>query len=288
MEIFGSQNIQIVNSTFAAGNPGVYICSALGCGNSRIPNAHVLLDHDNFNNADQIGTESRVTFRGDNNPDVTKPLGFTVSHSSFIGIDGGRCSDGFDTMASADGVVVGPGNEFSGIDQSCTNGAHADPIALQGGLGIQIVGNYIHDNGSGSGGSFLWDNGGTYANNVVTCTGQSATPEIAFRGAPGWTFEHNTLGPFCDVYYGTENGPLTGEILRNNVFAQGSGGPDYNAPGCCTESYNLDSGNPGTGNITGTAVFATSPASGYYHYQLQPGSPGYLAGSDGKSMGVGP
>ena len=44
----------------------------------------------------------------------------------------------------------------------------------------------------------------------------------------------------------------------------------------------------GTGNINGTPVYVSSPASGYYHYQLASSSPGYHAASDGKSMGIAP
>ena len=55
-----------------------------------------------------------------------------------------------------------------------------------------------------------------------------------------------------------------------------------------TATYNMNAGVSGTGNISGTPVYVSSPSSGYYHYQLAPGSPGYNAASDGKSMGISP
>ena len=68
--------------------------------------------------------------------------------------------------------------------------------------------------------------------------------------------------------------------------AKGNGGPDSanisfagtcsteaycqrgSPPAILTATYNLNSGLSGTGNINGTPVYVSSPASGYYHYQL--------------------
>ena len=45
----------------------------------------------------------------------------------------------------------------------------------------------------------------------------------------------------------------------------------------------------GTGNVPERpGCLSSSPASGYYHYQLASTSPGYHTASDGKSMGITP
>ncbi|HEY6961249.1 MAG TPA: hypothetical protein VI408_05095, partial [Gaiellaceae bacterium] len=71
-----------------------------------------------------------------------------------------------------------------------------------------------------------------------------------------------------------------------NVFQNGGIGSEGSAT--YTATYNLNSGKTGTGNITGTPIYQTTPSSGYYHYQLATSSPGYNAASDGKSMGIAP
>jgi hypothetical protein len=54
-----------------------------------------------------------------------------------------------------------------------------------------------------------------------------------------------------------------------------------------TANHNLNCSCTGTGNISGTPTFPTSPATGFYHWQIDPSSPvGYHAASDGKSMGI--
>jgi hypothetical protein len=106
--------------------------------------------------------------------------------------------------------------------------------------------------------------------------------------------EHNVM--VADVCLGTQTGnAASGDTLRNNVFTDSTGGITTNCEqggSCsgCSATYNFNPGSSwfGTGSVNGTPAFVSSPAAGYYHYQLAPSSPGYHAASDGKSMGIGP
>jgi hypothetical protein len=95
------------------------------------------------------------------------------------------------------------------------------------------------------------------------------------------------------IDYETQNGnALSENIAKDNVFVRapaitlGAGGSNCG----CTATFNLNPGAAwfGTGSVKGAPVFVSSPASGYYHYQLAPSSPGYHAASDGESMGIAP
>src|SRR6185312_2045363 len=114
---------------------------------------------------------------------------------------------------------------------------------------------------------------------VCTC---SYPYSLSALDAPGWVISHNTFAGGGLVFDDRGSG-----TLRNNAWI--NGGRVTNAAGTAyTYSFNLNSGMVGTGNINGAAQLVSSPASGYYHYQLASSSPGYQAASDGKSMGIGP
>jgi hypothetical protein len=255
----------------------------------------ILFDHDRLDNIDTIYASGNGCLNeGRLGVDGTGPNGWaTITNSHFGGQGTVDCSDG--VHVGGDGVVIGPGNEFTGIYQAgCT--AHADPIQFykgSGGASNNIVtGNWFHDNGNGSGGCMCWDGGdnNTFTNNVFASTGY-AWSIVSGSGENNWLIAHNVFYASVTMDNGHSSYNGTGNVVRDNVFLpgedvtdDGSGvSYDHNL-NCVRSGVNC----PGTGNISGTPVFVTSPSSGYYHYQLAPSSPGYHAASDGKSMGIAP
>lgn len=289
--VAGSTNITIEHSTWVPGTQGILLCNNTSCGSTGGPaNQNILIDYDDFTQTEAIQTESRITFYTHG---ASNPVGWTISHSLVAGTFSGQCSDGIDQVAGggagASGVVVGPGNEFTNINQGdCANGAHADPIAIQDTNGIVITSNYFHDNGSGSGGIFTWDQNGVVQNNVVLCTGGSATAEIGIRGSTDWSFKHNYIGANCDMAASDTDAPDGGTLtFINQVFDPAADYSCTTVGASCATSYMMNSGASGTGMVTENPVkLVSSPASGYYHYELDTTSAGYHSGSDGKSMGI--
>jgi hypothetical protein len=184
-------------------------------------------------------------------------------------------------------VTVGPGNEFTGITQgSCVT--HADTLQLTGGSNSTITGNWFHDNGDGSGGCMCHDfnpDNLTFTNNVFASTGYWYSI-LGGDDNDSWVISHNVFFKTVKMNDPSRNPEGTGNVLRNNVWVVGAGGAEDSGAG--SYDHNLNSGQSGTGNINGTPVFVASPSSGYYHYELASSSPGYHAGSDGKSMGIAP
>ena len=77
-------------------------------------------------------------------------------------------------------------------------------------------------------------------------------------------------------------------LIRDNVFTDPDNGiTDSSGANWGTQDHNLNSGLSGSGNITGTPVWAggSSPTS-YGGYHLAPGSPGKSAASDGTDIGI--
>jgi hypothetical protein len=242
------------------------------------PDMALLFDHDVFDNLGTGLGEGRITIRG---YDFPRDVGVTISNSHFAG----GCSDGVDVLGDTYGTVIGPGNEFTNIHQSgCTT--HVDPIQLYGSSHTTITGNYFHDNGDGSGG-MMTDSGDDYVtvtNNVFVCT--CIYPHsIVVRGGDNWLIQHNTFAGGGAVRMDNSTGPNpANNVVRDNVFT-GAGGI-LNLCNCNwgTHDHNLNSDQPGTGEITGTPVFVGSGS--YAGYRLAPRSPGKDAASDGRDMGI--
>lgn len=283
LDIAESRNVQVIHSTWVQGSEGGKMDDQ-----TNIANTNDLFDYDNFTNTVAIQSEARISFDGPNFSSVT--TGFTISHSLIAGEYGGNCSDGIDTYGGY-GSVIGPGNEFTGIDQSpCTNGAHADPIAAGSSNGNVVIGNYFHGNGTGSGGIFQSFDNWTVTNNVfLTDIGYSC---VGIRASTNSRFTHNYVGVDCsmDTTFNPGpppyDGPDVGDTFTNNNF-QSTGrlllDNGSNQPNCCTEDYNLNSGYSGAHDVTGTPTY--QGGGGYYNWVIVSG-PGYHAGSDGKSMGI--
>ena len=255
-------------------------------------NMDLVWDHDRFDNLGSQTWEGRFNVQALNSG-PHQPDGVTISNSHFGGSGAGSdCSDGIDILGNADGTVIGPGNEFTGMAQG-TCAAHVDPVQFDGEYADTVItGNYFHGNGDGSGGLMSPDEDGAYTvtNNVFDETGTYPWAVVmggCFDPAP-CTVSHNVFIN-AGVEIGPANeGPATlGAIVKNNVF-DNTGIVILGSGNTYTATYNLNAGLNGTGNINGTPLYTTSPATGYYHYQLAPTSPGHNAASDGKNIGIGP
>jgi hypothetical protein len=251
---------------------------------SSMANAGIVFDRDTFDgiNATSWSYEGRLSVRGNNNG---APVGVAVTNSHF---GNGGCSDGVQIVGGANGVQVGPGNEFSGLKQgSCT--AHVDSIQLYGSKNTQIVGNYFHDDDT----IIMAPDGGeseVIADNVMV--GAGYVPAVQLGSHRGTQFVHNTVKSI-EVTMDHKSGasPSSGGVIRDNVFVNGYTNATV-AGNCsgCTVSYNLFSSN---GNSSGTASIIAAPAfvggaspASYAGYQLAPGSPGKASASDGTDRGI--
>ena len=115
----GARNVAFVNSRFT----GMVRVDTP----ANVTNANILFDNDTFDGISATPTsyEGRLTVRGYDN---SSPVGVKITNSHFGA--GGR-ADGVQIIGGANGVQIGPGNEFSGIRQgTCTE--HSDPVQLYG------------------------------------------------------------------------------------------------------------------------------------------------------------
>ena len=251
---------------------------------SSMANAGIVFDRDTFDGIDTTTTsyEGRLSVRGANNG---APVGVAVTNSHF---GNGGCSDGVQIVGGANGVQVGPGNEFSGLKQgSCT--PHVDSIQLYGSKNTQIVGNYFHDDDT----IIMAPDGGqneVIADNVMV--GGGYVPAVQLGSHEASQFVHNTVKNI-EVTMDHKSGasPSTGGVVRDNVFVNGYTNATVggNCTGC-TVTSNLFTSN---GNSSGVAALVAVPAfvggpnpTTYAGFVLAPGSPGRANASDGTDRGI--
>jgi hypothetical protein len=272
----GSNNIAIVGSTFT---------DMTTVDASSMANAGILFDKDTFDaiNATSSSYEGRLSVRGNNNG---APVGVAVTNSHF---GNGGCSDGVQIVGGANGVQVGPGNEFSGVKQaSCSN--HVDSIQLYGSKNTHIVGNYFHDDDT----IIMAPDGGDHeviTDNVMLGAGYVSAVQLGSQDSTA--FLHNTVKNI-QVQTGSKVGGQASRnvVVQDNVFAQGASLLPSQGSGCsnCPADHNLFASG---GSSTGTAPLVGVPAfvgganpAGYVGYQLAPGSPGKASASDGTDRGI--
>ena len=261
--------------------------SATGCWNiyATANTSNILIDHTRHDNIDKVSAgctdDGRITTRDSSTP----PANWIVVSNSHFG--GGGCSDGI--QVESDKEVIGPGNEFANLTQGGC-GPHVDAFSTDGGT-FTIIGNYFHNNTTGISNYDVSGSPYYVRNNVIVGPFNCGCAGIMVTGGNGIQATHNTV-----IYGGAatsigvdivhDGTPATNAVLTGNI----TDGGGTNQCGSCTATwtYNLQTGRSGTGNINGTPVYVSSPASGYYHYQLASSSPGYHAASDGKSMGIAP
>ena len=181
---------------------------------SSMSNAGIVFDRDTFDGIDATGSsyEGRLSVRGSDN---AGPVGVAVTNSHF---GTGGCSDGVQIVGGANGVQVGPGNEFSGLKQaSCT--AHVDSIQLYGSKNTHIVGNYFHDDDT----IIMAPDGGeseVISDNVMI--GAGYVPAVQLGSHQGTQFVHNTVKNI-QVQTGSKVGSPAGRQRRRPATTSSPG-----------------------------------------------------------------
>ncbi len=239
---------------------------------------HWLIHKNTFIDIEAALWEGRISVRGFG---ATADQGITISENYFSGGGPTHTSDGIQLIDGANGVVI-RGNEFTNIIQGDYD-EHADPIQIYGASNIVVDGNYFHHNGDGTGGLEDFDGGGSgmvVTNNVFHSTGIFPW-SIAAASAQGWRIEHNTFVGGGSIRI---DGQASGNIVRDNLWVDG--GLSIEGGGVSND-HNLNCGQPGDGNLTGTPTFVggASPTT-YAGFALAPGSIGENASSGGTNMGV--
>ena len=279
-----SRNITFDHATYTA-PVSVHDNSGSGCS----VNEHLLWDHDKFDSLTSGAYEGRISITGDGAASAT---GIVFSNSSFQHEpSSAACSDGF-FLADTNGVQIGPGDEFSDLPVAGCGGVHVDPIGGFTSHNTVVVGNYFHDMGGGGTGILSdLEPGQIVKNNVILSTGYWHS--ILVKGARNNTYTHNVLAGDVDWQISNEGTSGFGNLVRDNVFTKTAHGSQCisldGSSTTYTADHNLGISRLGPGcDVKGPPVFVASPSSGYYHYQLASTSPGYHAGSDGKSIGIAP
>ncbi|HUC20554.1 MAG TPA: right-handed parallel beta-helix repeat-containing protein, partial [Candidatus Polarisedimenticolaceae bacterium] len=270
MDINGSatKNITVMGSAFTQ-----QLVMSLA-GNT---NAGVLIDSSTFSNISVTvnDQEGRLHIIGSG-------AGVKISNNYFSG----GCSDGI--RVDANGVEVGPGNEFTGIMQAGCDPLHVDPLQFYGGNNVNIHDNYFHDNSTGimgcDGGS-----GELIANNVFANTGYNA---VCAAHMPGLVITHNTLlnnGEFRidDTLNTASSTTPTTVTFRDNIggLQLGGGGNPCPCVGGVTKDHNMYTG-ASSPDINGVAKFVGGVApTTMAGFALAAGSPGIQGASDGTNVG---
>ena len=268
----GAHDITIANSTFTDTLNIV----------SMVANANIVIDHDVFNNISPCSScpEGRVTVttEGSRPPG---PSGVTISNSVFSGGN----SDGVQITGNANGVVVGPGNEFSNLAQSSS--VHTDSIQLYGASDTTITGNYIHDAAEGIMAPDGGDSGFLHIeNNVFSRIAQQGV-YLGFK--PGLVLNHNTFAAGVMLHDDPAKGgnATVGAIIKNNILLNGVSKQNLMGNAIAVEDYNLLAGGSGVHDIkAGKPTFAAGAPTTFAGWLLAPGSLGAKAADDGADMGI--
>jgi hypothetical protein len=268
-EFSGStSNVTIAGSRFT----GQAVVKATG-----MVNAGIVFDGDTFDAISVGANDYEGRLEVVQSPLGSQPVGVTVTNSHF---GGGGESDGI--QIGAYGVVVGPGNTFTDLQQG-NFGRHVDSIQLYGASHTTIVGNFFrHDSED-----IMAPDGGNHeviVDNVFLHDGGAA---IQMGTHSGTTFAHNTVrNTSVNIDAGS-----TDAILRDNLMINASYSTSYGS-GCsnCSFSYDLftvSGDSRGTNAIVGKPVFVGGDnATTYAGYELAPGSPGKGTASDGSDRGA--
>jgi hypothetical protein len=269
----GAHDITIANTTFTDTLNIV----------STIANANILIDHDVFNNISPCGScpEGRVTVTTEGSK-PPGPSGVTISNSVFSGGN----SDGVQITGNANGVVVGPGNEFFNLAQS--SATHTDSIQLYGASDTTITGNYVHDAAEGIMAPDGGDSGFLHIENNVFSRIDQQGVYLGFK--PGLVLNHNTFSAGVMLHDDPAKGgsPTVGAIIKNNVLLNGVSKQNLMGNAIAVEDYNLLAGGSGAHDIkAGKPTFAAGAApTTFAGWLLAPGSIGAKAADDGADMGI--
>jgi hypothetical protein len=272
-------------------------CADVKLGSS---SSNLLMDHDRFQNVGKEQSpslpicdslsEGHIQIEGSGT--TSGVVVFKVTNTLLSG----GCGDG--VQVGTAGAQIGPGNEFTNIVQGGCN-AHSDGVQCVGSPGLVLVGNYFHDNGDGSGGLMCGAGFSNFHETNIHVVNNVFASDAYYGSVEGAAHvndivSHNYMR--MQLCWGYQNGNApSGNNAHDNAFQNSPGitmaCDDGGTCPTCTATYNLNPGASwfGTGSVNGTPIFVGgSHPTSYYGYELASNSPGYHAGSDGKSMGIAP
>lgn len=232
----------------------------------------ILISGNTFNGTSTAGfQEGRLSVSWPGGPGSV-PAGVTVSFNTF---SGGGCSDG--VQIGAYGVVVGPGNYFTGLVQgNCTQ--HVDSIQGYGQSHTVVRGNYFYKPRVCLG---FYDGGNTeiIENNVFVGNGGADGGQcvIDLGSMASTSFKHNTVVN-ASVRVGGINSSTGGSGTYTENVMQGSSFNSGPLSSCssCSFTHNL-SGSPTYLGGSAPTVWST--------WRIAPGSIGKGASVDGTDQG---
>jgi hypothetical protein len=254
-------------------------------------NIDVLVESSTFVdiNTPGCGNEGRLQVNGDNK-NVSGTNGVVIAHDLFETASPRGCTDGVNITGGASGTVIGPGDEFSGMEQGSCDPEHVDPIQFYGGPDTTVTGDYFHGN---SDGIMSPDGNGspmTVTNNVFDTDGEYPN-QIVIGGGGGDVIEHNTFGNGASIRIGAVNvGPTADdETIRNNIITGELDLTEGQSSSGWTIEYNLVEGATiGSHGIDARPIYVGggSEPSTWAGWELTSTSPGHGAASDGTNMGA--
>lgn len=250
-------------------------------GTAGMLNGNILIDGNDIANVDATFTDGAILVGYLGGPG-TNVSGVTVSNNT---IHGG-CSDGIQTGSY--GALITRNTIYNKRQGSC--GVHVDCMQSAGSSHETWTYNLCYDDDTG----MITYNTECSPNMTVSHNAVrniSTGGEALVIGGAGCsanaTFEHNTAVQGASSVAPVISTNSTNAVARNNVIAggvtlDGTGqAGDYNLcrAGTCAGAHSLSGSTP---------VFVDSNFTTLAGAALASGSPGYLAGSDGTSMGVVP
>lgn len=269
-----TKNITIQNSSFGT--------NQLDISTINFNNNNILIDRNTFGAHNASSCEGRLCVHWGNGPGST-PAGVVITNNTF---GPGGCSDGVQT--GSNGVVVGPGNSFTGIVQgSCSQ--HVDAIQAYGSAKTVINGNYFVDNTIHIG---MYDGGSneTITNNVFV-RGNGRPLQV---NSVGMVLRHNTFFNTDEFSLGAKPGetPSTNWTVSDNIWVNAQLGYFGGQAVCvnCSYSNNLIDAQSSvvnsTNTISGSPTFVggSNPTT-WAGFQLAAGSLGKNRATDGSDVG---
>ncbi|MGZ3805802.1 MAG: hypothetical protein ACXVB4_16410 [Pseudobdellovibrionaceae bacterium] len=244
-------------------------------------NQDTLIDGNTFADVGESCNEGRLGVRGYNN---TVTNGVVISNNIF---SGPGPSDGVQLNGSPYGTVIGPGNEFVGIQESGCGTVHCDPIQFYGSSHSTITGNYFHNNSTGLMLGAL--NSETIVNNVfVTDGGYPDQIVLWVCGDVHNVIKHNTFANGARIRFSIDCGTNVYETVSDNIITGTVWADAGLSLSTATITYNLSPETlAGTNNILGNPTYMGGANPGTLAgYQLTSGSLGYKAASDGSDIGA--
>ena len=274
-----------ITVTGSVGTPNSYEGIYIDGQNCPTTVQNIVVDGATLDRIGQMGYEGRLSIRDGNT--------VTVKNSTFSGVyatPGQGPSDGIIMVAAIRNITIGPGNVFSGIDQSICNangGAHCDMVQTYGGpcSNVKIEGNRFKDSST-----FILNESkcsGTFKNNVME---NIASGQWHTWSSMDWS--HNTVYKSTITFNSWTDFAASGTIA-NNVFHDSSfncGAYAGGAAAACTFSYNtFSSGCQGSNCLVGNPTYSGSGSSvrpsTWSGWELAAGSLGKANASDGKDRG---